>query len=183
MIWLDILVLIVCAIALIRGYMTGLIMQIASLAGIILGAIFAGKMAEEVYPYLIEIFPDSQNIIAPLSYLVGFILILIAVYFIGKLIDKFAETVLLGTANKIVGAIFCMVKWILIISIMTNIVTMFDQRKIVLNEKVREESYTYSVLIDIAQTIIPYFRLDNFISKDIILQQEKKHSTPALREL
>ncbi len=164
--WLDILMLLICVGALIRGFFTGFIMQLATLVGIVLGAIFSGKMAELISPYIERSIDASQQIISATSYLASFIIILIMVTLIGRLVNSLAKAILLDTVNKMAGAIFCMGKWILIVSILLNLVVMFDSKQVVIGEKIRNESYSYPFLIAIAQTIIPYL---NFNEADIPL--------------
>lgn len=162
MTWLDITMLIICLAAITRGAMTGFIMQVASLAGIILGAIFAGKAAEWLYPLLDNLLDgNSQNITAPASYILGFILILIAVHLIGRLINTLVKVTLLSVANRIAGSVFSLGKWILITSIILNLTTQIDQGKNIIKEDVRNNSYCYAPMIDIAQIIIPYLRFEN----------------------
>lgn len=162
MTWLDIVILVVCALALARGLKTGLIMQIASLLGIVLGAIFAGKIAELIYPYLLNMTDNLEHIIAPISYLIGFILILLGVNLIGKAVHSLIHAILLGPINRIIGGIFCLTKWVLIMSILLNLTVLFDRNKSIIKEEVRHNSYTYSILSDVAQAIIPFLRLQDF---------------------
>lgn len=158
--WLDVVVFAICIIALIRGFFTGFVMQIATLAGLILGAIFAKDIAMVIYPHIAGWMDNSENIALPLSYFVGFILILIGVTIVGRIINSLVKVVLLGPINKLAGAVFCMGKWIVIISVLLNLLIMFDNKKAVIKENVRDSSKVYPVLIEIAQTIMPYFQLD-----------------------
>lgn len=166
MIWLDIVVVIVCVAACIRGYMTGFVLQLSFLLGIILGAVFAGEMAKKIAPYLENIIGEPEYLAAPISYVIGFVIILIAVNLIGRIVNSLVKVVLLGTVNRLVGAVFCLGKWILIMSILLNLLVTFDHNKTIIKEEVREQSNVYSSLIEIAQIIIPYLRFDDFIPSD-----------------
>lgn len=161
MTWLDILVLIICIVAFLRGLKTGLVMQVASLVGIVLGAIFAGKIAEFIYPYLEGISENTEYIVAPASYLIGFILILVLVNILGRMLHHLVHAIFLGAINRVIGAVFSVAKWILIISILLNLTVQFDRNKTIIKAEVREQSHTYPILTNIAQTIIPYLRFDN----------------------
>ena len=158
--WLDICVLIICIAAFVRGFFTGFIIQAAALAGIILGAFFAGTLAEIILPYIEHWFENVEHLAAPASYLISFIVILIAVTLIGRLINVLAKAVLLDTANKVAGGIFCAVKWTLIISVLLNLTVIFDVNKSVIKEYVRNESLTYPMLIGMVQLITPYLHND-----------------------
>lgn len=158
--WFDVVVLILVVVTLIKGSVTGLIMQIASLAGIILGAIFAGKLSELIAPKLILWIDASPHIIAALSYIIAFLLIVIALLLIGKLLHLFAKAIKLSTANRIAGAFFCSVKWLIVFSILVNIVAEMDQNKSLIKEEVRENTYTYKYVTTIAQLAVPYLKFD-----------------------
>lgn len=163
MVWLDIFFAVVCIAAIVRGLMTGLVLQVASLAGIILGAIFCGKVAEAIYPHLIGIIGNSESITGVTSYILGFIIILLAVNLIGRLINSVADSVILKPINRIAGAAFCLIKWIVIISILFNLVIHIDNDQQMIKKEVREQSHTYPILVNVAQSIIPYLRFEEFI--------------------
>jgi len=158
--WFDLVVVILILLALIKGFFFGFVMQIAMLAGLILGAIFAGKLSEFIAPELIKLTDVSPHIMAPLSYIVAFIAILVALFFAGKLVESFIKAVKLNTFNRIAGALFCSLKWIVLFSILLNLLVEFDRDKKIIKEDIRENAITYSVVSEVAQTVIPYLRFD-----------------------
>ncbi|MFV0419573.1 MAG: CvpA family protein [Dysgonomonas sp.] len=158
--WFDLIVVILIVLTLIKGFFSGLIMQVATLAGIILGAIFAGKLAAIIAPRLITLVDGSPHIIGPLSYIVAFAAILVALFFVGKLIESFADALKMTALNRLAGALFCTAKWIVLLSIVLNLLIEFDQNKNIIKEDVREESYTYPFVSEVAKTVIPYLRFD-----------------------
>ncbi|SBW02319.1 CvpA family protein [uncultured Dysgonomonas sp.] len=158
--WFDLVVVILVLVTLIKGFFSGLVMQIASLAGIILGAIFAGKLSEYIAPWLINLSDGSPHIIGPLSYIVAFIAILVALFFAGKLLESFVDALKMTILNRLAGALFCAAKWIVVFSIVLNLVAEFDQHKRIIKEDVREKSHTYPLVTEIAKTVIPYLRFD-----------------------
>lgn len=158
--WFDLVVAILVILTLIRGFFSGFIMQVATLAGIVLGAIFAGKLSEYIAPELIKITTASPHIIGPLSYIVAFVAILVALFFAGKLIESFIDALKMTILNRLAGAVFCTAKWIVIFSILLNLLVEFDQNKNIIKDDVRNESYTYSFISDVAKTVIPYLRFD-----------------------
>lgn len=158
--WFDLVVAILIILTLIRGFFSGFIMQVATLAGIVLGAIFAGKLSEYIAPELIKITDASSHIIGPLSYIVAFIAILIALFFAGKLIESFVDALKMTILNRLAGAVFCTAKWIVIFSILLNLLVEFDQNKNIIKEDIRNESYTYPLISEVAKTVIPYLRFD-----------------------
>ncbi|MDR2956214.1 MAG: CvpA family protein [Prevotella sp.] len=160
--WFDLVVVILIVLTLVKGFFSGLIMQVATLAGIILGAIFAGKVAEYITPELLNITNASPQIIGPLSYALAFVVILIVLSFAGKLLESFADALKMDTLNKIGGSLFCAAKWVVIFSILLNLLVGYDQDKKIIKEDIRENSHTYPLVMEVAQTVIPYLRFDWF---------------------
>ena len=158
--WFDIVVILLILITLIKGFFSGLIMQVATLAGIILGAIFAGKLSEFIAPELIKLTDASPHIIGPLSYIVAFMAIIVALFFTGKMIESFMNALAMNTLNKLAGAVFCAAKWIILLSILLNLIVEFDQDKKIIKEDARNNSYTYPLISEVAKTVIPYLRFD-----------------------
>jgi membrane protein required for colicin V production len=158
--WFDLVVVILVLVTLIKGFFSGLVMQIASLAGIILGAVFAGKLSGYIAPRLINLIDGSPHIIGPLSYIVAFIAILVALFFAGKLLESFVDALKMTTLNRLAGAVFCAAKWIVVFSIVLNLVAEFDQHKRIIKEDAREKSHTYPLVTEIAKAVIPYLRFD-----------------------
>lgn len=158
--WFDLIVAIIVILSIIRGLFSGLVMQLATLAGIILGAVFAGKLSEYIAPELIKITEASPHIVGPLSYILAFTAILIGLFFAGKLIESFVDAIKMTALNRIAGGVFCAAKWIILFSIIINLVAEFDQDKRIIKEDVRNESYTYPLITDVAKTVIPYLRFD-----------------------
>lgn len=158
--WFDLVVVAVVLISLAKGFFSGLVMQVASLAGIILGAIFAGKLSEYIAPRLIQYTDVSPHIIGPLSYILAFAAILVALFFLGRLLHSFVNAIQMGALNRLAGALFCAAKWIVICSILLNLLVEFDQDKHIIKEDVREHSRIYPLMSEVAKTIIPYLRFD-----------------------
>lgn len=158
--WFDLVVVVLVIITLIKGFFSGLVMQIASLAGIILGAIFAGQLSGILAPKLIQLTQASPHIVGPLSYIVAFLIIIIILLFAGKLLESFIEAIKMTTLNRLTGALFCCAKWIIIFSIIMNLFVEFDQGKNIIKEDIRENAHSYPIVMDIARTVIPFLRFD-----------------------
>ncbi|MBB4037190.1 membrane protein required for colicin V production [Dysgonomonas hofstadii] len=158
--WFDIVVIVLILITLIKGFFSGLVMQVATLAGLILGAIFAGKLSELIAPELIKLTDASPHIIGPLSYIIAFIAIIVILFLAGKMIESFMDALAMNTLNRLAGAVFCAAKWIILTSILLNLIVEFDQDKKIIKEDVRSQSYTYPLISEVAKTVIPYLRFD-----------------------
>jgi membrane protein required for colicin V production len=158
--WFDLVVVMLILLTLGKGFFSGLVMQIASLAGLVLGAIFAGQLSAIIAPWLISSIGASPHIVGVLSYIIAFIAILVALFFAGKLLDSFVDAIQMNTLNRLLGALFCCAKWVVIFSILLNLLVELDQNKQIIKEDVREQALSYPIMTDIAQVVIPYLSFD-----------------------
>lgn len=158
--WFDIMILIIIVIALIRGYMTGIITQLATLAGIILGAKFGGSISHIFAPYVIKWTDASSPVIELISCIIGFLIIFFTLVIIGKVITKILKPVHLGIFNRIAGGFFCAIKWVFIMSVLLNIIIGTGKQEIFIKENTKKNSFTYNMIKSTAPMIIPYLNFD-----------------------
>ena len=140
-------------------------MQVASLVGIVLGAMFAGKISELIAPKFIQWFDGSPHIIGALSYIVAFLSIMIILLLLGKVVQSLVKAIKLNTANRVAGAAFCCAKWVVVFSILINVISEMDQGQHLIKENVRTQSYTYTTVASISRAIVPYLKFD-WLAKD-----------------
>jgi len=105
--WLDIVILVVAAIATFLGLRIGIIKAVLSLAGLIVGIILAGLY----YVPLSEQLPFIPQ--ADVAKVVAFAIILIGVMVIVSVLARFlkwaASAIMLGWVNRLGGAVFGLV--------------------------------------------------------------------------
>lgn len=99
-----------------RGIWVGLIRQLASLAALILGYLFAGRYYEQISPLLSSMITSPQ-----LCFLVTYALLFLAVFFgvlaLGFVLKKVMSLSLLGWFDRFMGGIFGLVKAGVIVSV------------------------------------------------------------------
>ena len=105
---IDILFFIVLSLAIYKGYTRGFIMAICAVLGFVVGLAAALKLSATVASKISTI--STPNKFLPLlAFAIVFIAAAFAVNFIGKIIEKAFQTVLLGWANKLAGIfLFCL---------------------------------------------------------------------------
>lgn len=158
--WFDFLILIIILVTLLRGAISGLVMQLASLAGVVLGAIFAGQLSDYLAPRIIEFVGGSPHIIGVLSYIVAFLLIFLGMFLIGKAIQSALEALKMNALNRMAGAVFCSLKWMILSSIILNLIVELDQKQYVIKDEVREHSISYPLVLETARIVAPYLRFE-----------------------
>lgn len=158
--WFDLVILTILLLALFRGYVTGFIKQAVSLLGVVLGAFLAGKLAPMIADKLVLFTDAGKHIISPVSYIFAFLIIYIIVFFVGRLLQSFVKALKLNALNRFTGAVFCSLKWFLVISLLLNILISIDPDKNIIHNDIREQSYSYPHLKNLVTYIVPYLKFD-----------------------
>ncbi|MFI3239271.1 MAG: CvpA family protein [Bacteroidales bacterium] len=124
---IDVIILVIIGIGLVRGGIMGLIKQLGSLVGIILGVIgcniYGGQMTSLMsgwFPSLLEMNYGS-TIVSMLSHTLLFVIIYWALTLIALLLRSVTNALALGLFDKILGAVLCAFKYLLALSIILNI--------------------------------------------------------------
>lgn len=160
MTWFDILIYIVVTYCVFKGYKTGLIKQLATLAGLIAGAILSGQISSILLPVLQGKSHSSEYILAPLSYMLAFALIMLAFYLLGTLIQGVIEAAKMGTLNRLAGVVLCLVKWMLAISIVINLIGKIDSKHYIISEDTINRSKMYKYVQPFAPHIVPFLKFE-----------------------
>lgn len=158
--WFDILISLILLASFVRGMRKGLVMQLAGFAAIIIGAIFAGKVAKIIVPFLINTINISVNVAGVISYILAFIVIAIGVNFIGKMIHGLFDAMHISFLNKILGAVIGVGSTMVILSILLNLAVILDPEGEVVTEKIKSETFFYSRVQVVVPTIVPYLNKD-----------------------
>jgi len=157
---IDIVVIALLIIAAIWGIWKGFISQLISIVGVLLGIWGASKLTPFVYSMLIGSAdnPNSANTVKIITFAVLVILIIIICHLIGKLLDKVTNMTILGGVNRVLGALFSVLKVMLILIVIVSLInngllsTEFEVPDIV------KSSYSYQYLNQAADIIIPFVK-------------------------
>jgi len=158
---LDIILIIPIVWLMYRGFTKGLIIEFASLLALILGIWAAIHFSYYTGDILNEYFEISKRFLSIISFVITFIAVVIVVYFIGRIIEKFIDILALGFINKLFGAVFGIAKAALILSLLILIINSFDSRKSIITDKLREGSMLYSPIETLVPSLIPKLDLEN----------------------
>ena len=156
--WFDICIFIVIIYCIIKGYKTGLVKQLSTLAGLIVGAVLSGKLSALILPYVQHIKQIPHYMSAPLSYAITFLLIISAFYLLGTMMEEILKTVKMGTLNKLAGVALCLTKWLFAISIILNLIIQADEHHQLIAPKIQNGSTTYTYIHPFAPKLVPFLK-------------------------
>jgi len=120
----DILIITILLYCLIRGVFRGLLKEMSSLVGVLGGFYAAYSYYGEVGKYLKKWITDP-NYINIISFFLVFISVFIIISVLGIIIKYILKIVFLGWVDRIFGAVFGILKGILIGSVLLIVITAF----------------------------------------------------------
>ena len=146
--YIDIVILLFLLYGAFRGFSKGLIIEVATLAGLILGVFIAIRYS----PFTEGILKDFLNITSRyLSYIalaVTFLLVVIAVYLLGKMLTRLVDIISLGLVNKLLGGI---AKYFIMVCVLLMIVDALNDKFHFISEETRENSLLFDPFLNFAQ--------------------------------
>ena len=146
--YIDIVILLFLLYGAFRGFSKGLIIEVATLAGLILGVFIAIRYS----PFTEGILKDFLNITSRyLSYIalaVTFLLVVIAVYLLGKMLTRLVDIISLGLVNKLLGTLLGIAKYFIMVCVLLMIVDALNDKFHFISE---ETSLLFDPFLNFAQ--------------------------------
>lgn len=151
--YIDIIILAVIAIGAIRGFSKGLIIEIATLAALVLGVFITMRYSVYTEKILRDFFNASSSYTPYIALGVTFIVVVVGIYILGKLLTKLVDIISLGLVNKLLGTLLGAAKACLIICVLLLLVDALNDKFQVMNEKTVQGSLFYRPLLDFANKL------------------------------
>lgn len=136
---LDIILCIPMGYLIYKGYRRGIIFEVASLLGIILGCYAAIHFSKWVAS-LIPIQGDGALLAA---FFITFIGVVILSRFVGKCAEGILKLVHVGLMNQLLGAVLGLLKAVCILAVFINFLLIIDHDQAILTPKVQSKSIFY----------------------------------------
>jgi len=170
----DVILVILLVIGAVRGFMKGFIAQLFSLAALLLGIWGAIRFSDFTATLLMEQFNFNNQYLPLISFAITFAAIVIAVHFLGKLIEGLFDLTVLGVVNKISGLVFGFIKTAFILSVIIVLVEKINVRMNFYSREATESSIVYTPVSKLAPAVFPYLHFDTI--KNSIKEQIKTES-------
>ncbi|MBR3830358.1 MAG: CvpA family protein [Muribaculaceae bacterium] len=136
---LDIVVVSVIVVSAIYGYYKGILSQVGGLVGIIAGVICCRIFGDDLAVFFNDTFANSTSTKESTIFLnnvIAHVVIFVAAYlgmrFVASLMSTVLKKIKLGTINRVAGAVFAPVQWLVILSIALNLwIVVFPETELV----------------------------------------------------
>jgi membrane protein required for colicin V production len=169
---LDIIFLVPLIFALYRGFKTGIIHMVASLAALVLGIFLAIKLRPlfaSILDSLFDIDPSNMNVIA---FTVAFISIVLVVHLLTFAFEKLIKAVALNFVNRILGMAFGVLVTAFVISMILWPINIVNEKKQFIKPERIENSLLYKPLSDFAPAVFPYLKKEDW--KEFIPERRER---------
>lgn len=151
---IDIVLGLILIIAFFMGFRKGLLLNIASLVGVIVAVYCALYFSEYAGVYVEKWFDWSTNTNRAAAFVITFLIIMLVFRLLGGILTKVADFAMLGIFNKILGGVFNMAKWAFLISVVFMFVNNSANYQISTAQK-RAESILYNPVASLAPAVLP----------------------------
>ncbi|WP_274476420.1 CvpA family protein [Mangrovimonas aestuarii] len=154
---LDIVLAALLLFGLVRGFIKGLFVEIASLVALVAGvygaihfSYFAGNM-------LIDYVNWDDNYVNIVAFAITFVVIVVVIALAGKALTKLADFAALGMLNKILGGVFGALKIALVLSVILIVFSKMNNTLPFVEEDELENSILYQPVKNLVTLVFPSF--------------------------
>lgn len=172
--FIDWIILVLVGVGMVKGLTDGLVRQLVSLTGIILGSWIAINYADVTAKFLLTLYDFPVYIWKPLSFFIPFIAIIILANLLATIFQKVLSEIGLGPLNHVAGAVFGGIKFILIISIALNLFQQLDSNNRLIKSTTKNESISFYPVLKVSPTIFPYLQKYFKQEKEIEIKDKKE---------
>jgi membrane protein required for colicin V production len=163
--FIDIILIAIFIFAGFKGFQKGFVSQFASLAGLLLGIWGAIKFSDYTAGLITENFHLTTEYLPLIAFAVTFVIIVVAIHFLGVAVEGVFDLAFLGFANSILGVVFGVLKTAFILSVIIVIMEKASPKYNVLPKDIAEKSLFYHPIARLAPAIFPDLNFDEIKTK------------------
>ena len=151
---------------LVRGFMKGLFVEVASLAALVLGVYGAIHFSNFAAEFLESRVDWSERTINITAFAITFVVIVMAISLAGKAFTKLADFAALGVLNKLLGGVFGALKIGLILSVVLLLFNNLNKTIPFVDDDDINDSVLYEPVRSLAPMIFPSILKDDDSDSD-----------------
>jgi len=172
--YLDIILGIILLLAAINGFRKGFVVELASLASLILGIWGAIRFSYITSDFMVENFDFTSKHLGVISFIVTFIVIVILVHMVGKAVDNLIKVAALGFVNRLAGLVFGFIKSALILSILFMVFEGMESNIRIIPKDAKENSKVYGPISNLVPNFLPFVKFWNSDDLAVSNKEEEK---------
>jgi len=182
--FIDIILVLPLLWGIYKGITKGLIIMVTTLVALI-GGVYAGIHFSHYLSGLFESFMNPKYL-ELVCFALMFIGVVLGVFWLGKIVDKGVKKLSLGWLNTIGGAVFGILKYGLILSILLSFINRIDSGQNFVTPEIRQRSLLYTPVSRLGEVIYPRLGINEEkvkkVSEDFIEDQAEKEIKRKLSE-
>lgn len=152
---IDIILGALLLFGLVRGFMKGLFVEVASLVALIAGVYGAIHFSNFASEFLDSKLDWDEKYINIVAFAITFVIIVLVIALAGKALTKLANFAALGILNKLLGGVFGALKIGLILSVLLIVFDTMNNSIPFADEKDLEDSILYEPVKSLAPLLFP----------------------------
>ena len=146
---IDILLAIPLLFFVYKGWKKGLVRELATLLGLLVGIWATVHLSQEVAEWL-HLNSESSVLIA---FLITFVAALVLTYLLGSCVEGLLKAVHMSFFNRLAGAVLGAAKALCILAILLNTVVMLDRHEVLLKPGTKETSLLYKPVYEVGNKL------------------------------
>ena len=148
---LDIIITVPLIYGLIKGFSNGLIKEVSMLAALFIGVYVAINFSLYLEPKIEGVLREHKEFVSIVSFAIMFLISVLCIKTIGFVFEKITKALALGLVSRFLGAVFGLLKVIVLFSFLLFIITDYN----LITKKTKDDSVLYKPLSNISKTITP----------------------------
>lgn len=148
--FIDIVFTILLGLSAFRGIKNGLFVELASLVSFFIGIYLAVK-----FSYVVGEFIGDSKTAKVAAFLITLIAVVIAIHALAKVFSKLADFVFLGWLNKLGGAVFAVLKSVLLLGIVLGLLQKVNINNAFVSKETQENSLFFNPILETSEVLLP----------------------------
>lgn len=152
---LDVILGGILIIAFIFGFRKGFIVSLLSFLRFFIAGYIAIYYAADLKPYMHWLGEQEEFTYQIAAFILCFLVVSIALWFLSKFLTQFIDFLALGVVNRLLGGLFNILKYALLLSFVLFAINSIDRNKTWIEQDTSDSSRLHVPIASIAPTLIP----------------------------
>lgn len=172
--FLDVFILVLLVWGAYKGFKNGLVIELFTLFALFLGLYAAIHFSDFLAEKITDETPSEESYVPVIAFILTFLAVGAMVYFGGKAFEKVIKVVQLSALNKLMGALFGLIKYTFIAGTLIVIVDSMDNRSDIISDETKDGSVSYTFTKSVVTFCIPAFNESKLLIKNTLGEPKNK---------